>query len=39
MAFQTIKQKGFPRRLWSLVGFSGAGKSTFSTQLRGPLLV
>jgi KaiC/GvpD/RAD55 family RecA-like ATPase len=28
----------YPPRLWALVGYPGSGKSTFSTQMAGPLL-
>ena len=38
MPFQKLVSSAYPRRLWSLVGFPGAGKSTFAMQMRGPLL-
>ena len=38
MPFQKLVTSAYPRRLWSLVGFPGAGKSTFAMQMRGPLL-
>lgn len=38
MAFKKFQNHKYPPRLWALVGYPGAGKSTFSTQLAGPLL-
>ena len=38
MPFQKLVTSAYPRRLWSLVGFPGTGKSTFAMQMRGPLL-
>lgn len=38
MAFQKMTPARYPRRHWALVGHPEAGKSTFSTQMRGPLL-
>ena len=38
MPFQKLVTSAYPRRLWSLVGFPGAGKSTFAMQMRGPIL-
>lgn len=39
MGFRTKKQPKYPRRLWSLVGFPGDGKSTFAARMTAPLLV
>ena len=39
MAFRTKKKPRYPRRLWSLVGFPGDGKSTFAARMTAPLLV
>jgi hypothetical protein len=39
MTFKKLAATLYPRRLWSLVGFPGSGKSTFAMQMRGPLLV
>ncbi len=36
--FTKMTQPATPRRLWSLVGFPGSGKSTFAARMRGPLL-
>jgi len=33
-----MKPSTYPRRHWALVGHPGAGKSTFATEMRGPLL-
>jgi hypothetical protein len=38
MGFSLKKKRKYPRRLWALVGFSGDGKSTFSTQMLSPIL-
>lgn len=38
MAFQKMNKAAFPPRQWALVGFPEAGKSTFATQMRGPIL-
>lgn len=38
MSFKMIDPHSAPRRLWSLVGFPGSGKSTFAMQMRGPIL-
>ena len=39
MAFKKIDTTGgYPPRFWSLCGYPGAGKSTFSAQMAGPLL-
>ena len=38
MSFAKMTQPATPRRLWSLVGFPGSGKSTFAARMRGPLL-
>jgi hypothetical protein len=39
MAFKKMDRSAFPPRQWALVGHPGSGKSTFASQLRGPLLV
>jgi hypothetical protein len=39
MALRTKKQPKYPRRLWSLVGFPGEGKSTFAARMAAPILV
>lgn len=38
MGFRKLEAASYPRRLWGLYGFAGAGKSTFAAQLRAPLL-
>jgi hypothetical protein len=39
MSFVKVDKKAYPTRQWTLVGPPAAGKSTFATQMRGPLLV
>lgn len=39
MPFQKMNKGQLPPRMWALVGYPGAGKGTFSTQMRGPLVV
>ena len=39
MAFQKMTKQTYPSRLWALVGYPGSGKSTFATQMAGPILV
>jgi adenylate kinase family enzyme len=39
MAFRKMQRPKYPPRLWSLVGYPGSGKSTFASQMNGPLLV
>jgi len=39
MAFKKMSKTKYPPRLWALVGYPSSGKSTFATQMRGPLLV
>lgn len=39
MAFKKLQSTTYPRRLWSLVGYPGSGKSTFAMQMRGPVLM
>jgi len=39
MAFKKMEKSQFPSRLWSLVGYAGAGKSTFATRMKGSKLV
>lgn len=39
MPLRTKKRPPYPRRLWSLVGFPGDGKSTFAARMAAPLLV
>lgn len=36
---RTKKKPRYPRRLWSLVGFPGDGKSTFAARMTAPMLV
>lgn len=38
MPFQDFEIPEFPPRHWGLMSYPGDGKSTFSTQMRGPLL-
>lgn len=38
MGFKKMTQQQYPPRLWTLVGYPGSGKSTFATQMRGPIL-
>ena len=38
MGFTKMGKPQYPPRLWTLAGFPGSGKSTFSTQMRSPLL-
>lgn len=37
--FKKLDASTYPPRHWSLIGPPGAGKSTFATRLRGPLLL
>lgn len=39
MPFQKMTKAKYPPRLWGLVGYPGAGKSTFATQMKTPLVV
>jgi hypothetical protein len=39
MAFKRLDQAGRPTRQWALVGYPNSGKSTFATQMAGPMLV
>ncbi|MBX3010591.1 MAG: AAA family ATPase [Caldilineaceae bacterium] len=39
MAFKKMDKIVYPPRQWALVGYPGSGKSTFASQLVGPLLV
>ena len=39
MVFRVMSATSYPPRLWALVGYPGSGKSTFATQMRGPLVV
>ncbi len=39
MPIRTKKRRPYPRRLWSLVGFPGDGKSTFAARMAAPMLV
>ena len=39
MPFNKMLKNKYPPRLWSLVGYPGSGKSTFSTKMRGPFVV
>ena len=38
MPFVKMQPDAYPRRLWGLVGFPGAGKSTFAARMRAPML-
>lgn len=38
MAFKKLDKRAFPPRQWLLISHPGDGKSTFSTQMRTPLL-
>ncbi len=39
MAFKKMDKTVFPPRQWALVGYPGSGKSTFASQMIGPMLV
>jgi hypothetical protein len=39
MAFKKMDKILYPPRQWALVGYPGTGKSTFASQMMGPLLV
>ena len=39
MSFTKIEISQYPPRLWELASYAGGGKSTFATQMRGPLVV
>lgn len=39
MGFKKMHKAKYPPRLWSLVGYPGSGKSTFASQLKGPMVV
>jgi hypothetical protein len=39
MSFKKMTKQQYPPRLWALVGYPGSGKSTFATQMAGPVLV
>lgn len=38
MGFKKMDKQKYPGRLWALVGYPGGGKSTFATQMIGPIL-
>lgn len=38
MAFKKFQTQKYPVRLWALVSYPGAGKSTFATQMKAPIL-
>lgn len=38
MGFKVKEQPRYPRRLWSLVGYPGSGKSTFAAQMKPGIL-
>lgn len=38
MSFKKMTKQEYPPRLWALVGYPGSGKSTFATQMQGPIL-
>lgn len=39
MGFKKMAKTDYPPRLWALVGYPGAGKSSFATQMRAPMLI
>lgn len=39
MAFRKMIATQYPPRLWSLVGYPRMGKSTFASQMKGPMVV
>ena len=39
MGFKKMIKEKYPPRMWSLVGYPGSGKSTFASQLFGPMVV
>jgi hypothetical protein len=39
MAFRKMVRAAYPPRLWSLVGYPGAGKSSFAARMHGPMVV
>lgn len=39
MGFKKMVRSKYPPRMWSLVGYPGSGKSTFASQLKGPMVV
>lgn len=39
MAFKKLDKTAYPPRQWALVGYPGGGKSTFASQMAGPMLV
>jgi hypothetical protein len=39
MTFKKMQKREYPPRLWALVGYPGSGKSTFATQMQGPILI
>lgn len=39
MAFKKMTREKYPPRLWSLVGYPRCGKSTFASQMKGPMVV
>ncbi|MGB8644016.1 MAG: AAA family ATPase [Anaerolineae bacterium] len=38
MSFKKMEANKYPIRLWGLVGYPGAGKSTFAARMHGPFL-
>jgi len=38
MGFKKMQKPEYPPRHWAIVGYPGSGKSTFATQMRGPIL-
>ena len=38
MTFVKMQPDAYPRRLWSVCGFAGSGKSSFAARLRAPIL-
>ena len=39
MGFKKMTHPKYPPRLWSLVGYPGSGKSSFASQMKGPMVV
>lgn len=39
MSFKKMTHTQYPPRRWAMMGYPGSGKSSFATQMRGPILV